>query len=199
MVQKPDLVRSEIAKQVKCCGDTPVRHTGVGGFNSPLLLQTVHASTSPGSRRAVRLRIHGIRTRAPHPFSLARFISVGLHATLLSTEGISLRSWPKASCPPHSSVRTCFQALCAAGHRRAPFVSRTLHRDGPTRNELSREHQPRKLAKSLVPIALERADRFCLSSSAGSSGCFVSSRSPVRSRREAPRVLTFLMRAWPNG
>jgi hypothetical protein len=28
----------ETAKQMKCCGDTPVRHTGVGGFNSPHLL-----------------------------------------------------------------------------------------------------------------------------------------------------------------
>ena len=25
--------------QVKCCGDTSVRHTGVGGFNSPHLLE----------------------------------------------------------------------------------------------------------------------------------------------------------------
>ena len=31
----------ETAKQVKCCGDTPVRHTGVGGFNSPLLLDPI--------------------------------------------------------------------------------------------------------------------------------------------------------------
>ena len=30
------------AKQVKCCGDTPARHAGVGGFNSPHLLSTKH-------------------------------------------------------------------------------------------------------------------------------------------------------------
>ena len=29
---------TETAKQVKCCGDTPARHAGVGGFNSPHLL-----------------------------------------------------------------------------------------------------------------------------------------------------------------
>ena len=36
-IQKLGLL-AETAKQVKCCGDTPVRHTGVGGFNSPHLL-----------------------------------------------------------------------------------------------------------------------------------------------------------------
>ena len=27
--------------QVKCCGDTSVRHTEVGGFNSPFLLDLI--------------------------------------------------------------------------------------------------------------------------------------------------------------
>jgi hypothetical protein len=35
-LDRPPLV--ETAKQVKCCGDTPVRHTGIRGFNSPHLL-----------------------------------------------------------------------------------------------------------------------------------------------------------------
>ena len=34
----PEPVSSETTKQVKCCGDTPVRHTGVVGFNSHHLL-----------------------------------------------------------------------------------------------------------------------------------------------------------------
>ena len=41
LVRQPGLERphaDETAKQVKCCGDTPVRHTGIRGFNSPHLL-----------------------------------------------------------------------------------------------------------------------------------------------------------------
>lgn len=50
-VRHPGLARApagEAAKQVKCCGDTPVRHTGIRGFNSPHLLRVrfVSASTS---------------------------------------------------------------------------------------------------------------------------------------------------------
>jgi hypothetical protein len=40
----PDPVSSETTKQVKCCGDTPVRHTGVVGFNSHHLLDPLVAS-----------------------------------------------------------------------------------------------------------------------------------------------------------
>ena len=39
-------VSSETTKQVKCCGDTPVRHTGVVGFNSHRLLDVRDDSAS---------------------------------------------------------------------------------------------------------------------------------------------------------
>ena len=53
-VQYP--VSSETTKQVKCCGDTPVRHTGVVGFNSHHLLDPT--GCAPPHRQA---------GRGPHP------------------------------------------------------------------------------------------------------------------------------------
>ncbi len=54
-IQPP--VSSETTKQVKCCGDTPVRHTGVVGFNSHHLLDPTGLLAPP----------RGHSPRGPHP------------------------------------------------------------------------------------------------------------------------------------
>ena len=62
-------VSSETTKQVKCCGDMPVRHTGVVGFNSHHLLDPTGLPAPP------RGQARGVPTPALAPL-------VGAHGAL---------------------------------------------------------------------------------------------------------------------
>ena len=68
---------SEATLQVKCCGDTPVRHTGVVGFNSHHLLDSSLSSSAGSSGRMVRGR------------SPVRFRREALRRFVLGRAGIS--------------------------------------------------------------------------------------------------------------
>jgi hypothetical protein len=55
----------ETAKQVKCCGDTPVRHTGIRGFDSPHLLRCAARARSPARSLRSLLRSLAALRSAP--------------------------------------------------------------------------------------------------------------------------------------
>lgn len=148
------------AKQVKCCGDTPVRHTGISGFNSPLLLEYSRRLHPLGcSHRSGRIERER-RTRRLH---------LVVRDPRIRADGCSSQV-PRG----HDESDASF-FLFSAG------LAERLGTGLPPRPHGFDSHGPHVLSCDLASSVNSR-----LSSSAGSSSCFVNSRSSVRVRREAP-------------